>query len=89
MGSKLQYVKTYVDVLVKMRTDGSYIPVKMLWDNKEYEVDRVLRISQGVPQYVGAGPTIKYLVVIGGQEKVLFLEDNPRRWFIEKPIIQF
>lgn len=30
MASSVKYVKTYVDVLVKMRTDGTFIPVKVL-----------------------------------------------------------
>lgn len=89
MSSKLSYVKTYIDVIVKMRTDGAYIPVKVLWEDREFEVDKVIRISQSPPQYVGAGPTIKHTVLIGGKEKNLYLEENPRRWFIEKPIIQF
>lgn len=89
MSSKVKYVKTYIDILVKMRTDGTCIPVKVLWDNREFEIDKVVKIGQSPPQYVGAGCTIKYSVIIGGQDKTLYLEDSPRRWFIEKPVIQF
>ena len=65
MTSAVKYVKTYVDVLVKMRTDGTFIPVKVLWDEREF------------------------VVKLCGQERALYLEDNPRRWFIEKPVVQF
>ena len=69
MASSVKYVKTYVDVLVKMRTDGTFIPVKVMWDNREFEIDSVVKMR--------------------GQERALYLEDKPRRWFIEKPVVQF
>lgn len=89
MASSVKYVKTYIDVLVKMRTDGTFIPIKLLWDGREFDIEKVIKITMSSPQYVGASSTIKYLVQMCGQERVLYLEDKPRRWFIEKPIIQF
>lgn len=89
MVSAVKYVKTYVDVLVKMRTDGTFIPVKVLWDEREFDVDSVVKITMSPPQFVGSSSTIKYLVKLCGQERALYLEDNPRRWFIEKPVVQF
>ncbi len=89
MASKLKYVKTYIDVIVKMRADGVNIPVKVIWDDQEFEVDKVLRISQSPPLHVGSVSSIRHTVLINGKEKELFLEEYPRRWFIEKKIIQF
>ena len=43
MASSVKYVKTYVDVLVKMRTDGTFIPVKVMWDDREFEIDSVVK----------------------------------------------
>lgn len=87
--SKVAYVKTYVDVVVRMRSDGSSLPIKILWDGTEYKVDKVLRITTRPPKYVGAGVTICHTCMVGGQERDLFLEDCPRRWFIEKRVVQF
>lgn len=89
MNCRLQYVKTYIDVVVKMRTDGTYIPIKVIWDGREFEIDTVTRISQSQPPHVGGNVAIRYSVKMAGKEKDLFLEDRPRRWFIEKPVIQY
>lgn len=72
-----------------MRTDGTYIPIKVIWDGREFEIDCIVRISQSQPPHVGGGVVIRYSVKMAGQEKDLFLEDRPRRWFIEKPVIQY
>ena len=53
------------------------------------EIDSVVKILMAPPQYVGSSSTIKYLVKMCGQERTLYLEDKPRRWFIEKPVVQF
>ncbi|MGI6137150.1 MAG: hypothetical protein GX959_02055 [Clostridiales bacterium] len=86
----VRFVKTYVDVIVRMRTDGTLIPISVIWEGQTYDVDGVLQIiearSQKVPSTVG---TIKYVCRIQGQDKEMFLEDYPRRWFVEKPVIQF
>lgn len=89
MSCKVEYVKTYIDVVVKMRTDGTYIPIKVIWDGREFEIDNIVYISRSQPLHVGGNIVIKYCVKMGGREKELFLEDRPRRWFIEKPVIQY
>lgn len=89
MNCRLQYVKTYIDVVVRTRTDGTYIPIKVIWDGREFEIDTVTRISQSQPPHVGGNVAIRYSVKMAGKEKDLFLEDRPRRWFIEKPVIQY
>lgn len=50
MASSVKYVKTYVDVLVKMRTDGTFIPVKVMWDDREFEIDSIVKILMAPPQ---------------------------------------
>lgn len=87
--AKVTYVKTYVDVIVRMRTDGSLFPIKIVWEGVEHKIDKVIKISTEPPRYVGAGVTIKHTCLMDGKEKELFLEDCPRRWFVEKRVIQF
>lgn len=86
---RMKYVKTFVDVIVRMRTDATYIPEKVIWDGVEYKIEKILSITPKSPEYVGSGPTIKYTVIMFGQTKELYLEDSPRRWFIEKQVVQF
>lgn len=89
MNCKVQYVKTYIDVVVRMRTDGTYMPIKVIWDGREFDIDSIVKISQSQPPHVGGTMAIRYSVKMAGKEKDLFLEDKPRRWFIEKPVIQY
>lgn len=86
----VKYVKTYIDVLARMRSDGTIIPLTVLWDDTEITIDYVLKISSQQPRrvYPSSG-TIRYLCRIGNQQRELYLEDSPRRWFVEKAVLQF
>lgn len=86
----VKFVKTYVDVLAKMRRDGTILPQKVLWEDKAYEIDCIMKISP-IPNYkkIPGSDTMKYICEIQGKRKELFLEDNPRRWYVEKPVLQF
>lgn len=86
----VKFVKTYVDVIVRMRVDGTLIPMTLMWDGQAFEIDRVLQIIETPSRKVASTcGTIKYLCSIQGEKKEIFLEDYPRRWFVEKPVIQF
>lgn len=54
MDSKIRYVKTYVDVVVRMRTDGTNIPIKVIWDDQEYNIDKVLRVMSAPTKTSGS-----------------------------------
>lgn len=86
----VKFVKTYIDVIVKMRSDGTMIPLTIMWDKIKYDIDNIIKIIPEKPKRVKqTSDAIKYICQIGDNTRDLFLEDNPRRWFIEKPIIQF
>ena len=71
----------YVDVVSKMRSDGTILPLKIIWeDGKEYVVDKVQCIKKAASLKAG-GCGIRYTCIISGQQRFLFLEDY--KWFVE------
>ena len=80
------YRKVYVDVYAVMLRDGTVKPRRFLWeDGATYQIDRILHITPAASTKVG-GRGIRYTVMIEGQEKYIFREDD--KWFMEAPIIK-
>lgn len=81
-----EYRKVYIDVYVVMLQDGTVKPRRFLWeDGATYMIDRILHITPAASTKVG-GRGIRYTVMIAGQEKYIFREDD--KWFVEVPIIK-
>ena len=73
--------KVFVEVLVKYTTEGSKVPLAVIWENgRKYCVDRVLEIKQAASLKVG-GQGMRYKCRISGKETCLWLEDG--KWFVE------
>ena len=81
-----EYRKVYIDVYAVMLQDGTVKPRRFLWeDGATYMIDRILHITPAALTKVG-GIGIRYTVMIAGQEKYIFREDD--KWFVEVPIIK-
>ncbi len=78
-----KYRKTYVQVAVIVRPDGSIRPTCIYWeDGSRWKIDRVKAALPRASTKVG-GRGIRYTIEIGGKERELFDEDG--RWFVEVP----
>ncbi len=81
-----EYRKVYVEVTAVMKPDGTVLPRRFLWeDGAVYRIDRVKHIVPAASTKVG-GRGIRYTVMIQGQERYLFREED--RWFLEAPVIE-
>ncbi len=81
-----EYRKVYVDVFAIMQKDGTVLPRRFLWeDGATYRIDRVLHMVPAASTKVG-GRGIRYTVMIEGQEKYLFREED--KWFMEAPVVR-
>ena len=77
----MKYEKVYVEVQLRVLTDGSIRPLSILWeDGIIYTVDRLRRVIPAASLKVGGGGT-RYTVVIEGKERYLFEENG--KWFVE------
>ena len=75
-----QLYKRYIDVVLKQSKNGSIEPLYVCWeDGKKYKIDRVISRERRASQVGGCG--MRYVCLIGGQTRCIFLEKD--RWFIE------
>lgn len=83
----MKYKKVYVEMIADMKPDGVVRPMTMIWDDgrnyRKYEIDKVKEIRRGASMKAG-GLGLRYLVMIKGQQKILWLEDD-NKWFVEVP----
>ena len=74
-------MKKYIDVVSKMKNDGTVLPLKIIWeDGREYIIDKVEDVRRAASLKAG-GCGLRFSCKICGQTRFLFLEDY--RWFIE------
>ena len=67
-------IKVFVDVNVAFRSYGVTLPKEIIWeDGTRYENDRVKQIDQAAARRAG-GQGDRYMIVVNGQETVLFFE---------------
>ena len=77
-----EFVKTYVEAVVKVLPDGQKRPLTIVFESrKKYAIDRVRRVPRACATKVG-GTGIRYTVEILGTTTFLF-EDDEGRWFVE------
>lgn len=72
--------KRYVDVVTYITKKGEITPVCLIWDNKQYPIDKVIQTRKAASVVGGCG--ILYKCKIGGHMRNLFWEDD-KRWFLE------
>lgn len=75
----MQYYKRYVDVVALMGKNGQLIPQAIIWNNRVYPIDKIIKVRQTSSIVGGSG--ILYECTIQKQVRHLFYEVN--RWFIE------
>jgi hypothetical protein len=84
-------VKIYVQVNVIFREDGLMLPNEIIWaSGVSYKINRITQICYGFTFRTNCVGN-RYRVVIDGQERYLYFEQNPNslknpvgRWFVEK-----
>lgn len=73
--------KTFVEVIVKYRTDGHQFPLILLWeDGREFLIDKIMDVRKAASQKAG-GKGIRYTCRIHNRHIYLFLDED--KWFIE------
>lgn len=79
--------KVYVRVKALCHPDGYVEPLAFVWeDGTVYAIDRVFGIERRASMEAG-GLGLCYTVRVKGRRKLIWLEDETRKWFMEgKPI---
>ena len=81
----VNYEKVYVAVYLKINTEGIMKPVSIEWtDGARYDIDKVIDERNAPPKHTGGVLTRKYKVIIKGREKIIYLDKQSNRWFVER-----
>lgn len=80
----MQYEKRYVEVIAKIRENGSILPMYIGWeDNRYFKVDEVIEVRQAASLKAG-GQGIRFQVRIGNAVSYVYYEKPC--WFVEKRV---
>ncbi len=81
----VNYEKVYVAVYLKINTDGIMKPVAIEWtDGARYDIDKIIDERNAPPEHTGGVLTRRYKVIIKGREKIIYLDKQTNRWFVER-----
>ena len=81
----VNYEKVYISVYLKINTDGIMKPVEIEWtDGTRYDIDKIIDERNAPPEHTGGVLTRKYKVIIKGREKIIYLDKQTNKWFVEK-----
>ena len=84
LGNEIR-AKTYVEVITLTRSDGSCVPLMIVWkDGRCFKVDRVLDVRRASAYHTGA-VGLRYHVQIGSKRTFLYHEKP--RWFVEERLM--
>lgn len=82
-----RYQKVYVEMTLFVDLKGKTRPAVIHWaDGGKYKVDRVVSERVAPPDHVGGVLTTRYELIVEGYPRILYLERNTGRWFLEKEI---
>lgn len=82
-----RYEKVYISVYLRISEQGYMKPVAVEWtDGTRFEIDKVIDERNAPPEHTGGVLTRKYKVLIKGKEKIIYLDKQTNRWFVEKPL---
>lgn len=86
----INYEKVYVSMLLYIDEEGSMKPVAVEWtDGTRFDIDKIIDERNAPPEHTGGVLTRKYKVVIKGKEKIIYLDKQTNRWFVEKFVNSF
>lgn len=83
------YEKIFVVVYLRIDADGIMKPVAIVWtDGTLFEIEKITDERNAPPEHTGGVLTRKYKVIIKGKEKILYLDKQTNRWFVERLAVQ-
>ena len=81
----VNYEKVYVSMLLHIDDEGFMKPVAIEWtDGTRYDIDKIIDERNAPPEHTGGVLTRKFKVIIKGREKIIYLDKQTNRWFVER-----
>lgn len=81
-----KFVRTPIVVEALFLMDGRFVPKKLWYNGKSFEIIRVVRERKYSPWQVRAIATTEYTVLIDDAERQIYYEPESNRWFSIKEV---
>lgn len=81
-----KFVRTPIGIEAVFLVDGSFVPKKLWYKGKSFEIIRVVRERKYSPWQVRAIATTEYTVVIDDAERQIYYEPESNMWFSIKEV---
>lgn len=81
-----RFVRTPIGIEALFLIDGSFVPKKLWYNGKSFEIIRVVRKRNYSPWQVRAIATIEYTVIIDDAERQIYYEPESNKWFSVKEV---
>jgi hypothetical protein len=81
-----KFLRTPIGVEAIFMPDGSFVPKKLWYAGKSFEIIRVDRVRKYSPWQVSAVGTTEYTVLIDDAERQIYYEPESNQWFSIKEV---
>ena len=81
-----KFVRTPIGVEAIFLPDGSFVPKKLIYHGRVFEIIRVERVRKYSPWQVRAVATVEYSVIIDDSERQIYYEPDTNQWFSIKEV---
>lgn len=82
----VKFKRTAIGVEALFLPDGSFVPKKLWYKGKSFEIIRVVRERKYSPWQVRAVATTEYTVIIDDAERQIYYEPESNQWFSVKEV---
>ena len=79
-----KFTRTPLSVGVVYRQDGEILPVLIIYGGKKFQVDKILDKRKRAPLTVGSVAPVEYTVLVAGETKKIYFEEDTGKWFSVK-----
>lgn len=82
----LRYERKPLIVEAAFETDGRLLPLKLIYNDRHFEITKVIRARRHCPQVVRCIAPIEYTVLVDGVERKIYFEPDTNTWFSVKEV---
>ena len=79
-----KFTRMPLSVGVVYRMDGKITPVVIICEDKKYHIDKIFDVKKHAPLTVGSVAPLEYTVLVSGETKKIYFEEDTGKWFSVK-----
>ncbi len=79
-----KFTRMPLSVGVVYRQDGKILPVLIICEGGKFQIDKILDQKKHAPLAVGSIAPIEFTVLVAGETKKIYFEEDTGKWFSVK-----